>query len=686
MPERPGVYSIDLRAGEISEDSALPTADDLLWGENDGAPTLISAARLLDSGGAALPVTAMAPTEPVDPETGARYAVSGNWGVFSPGQLVTKTATGWYVAAMRIGGLVARLDDPGAVMQWDGSAWTERALISAADQAKIDALTDPHVLEDAEIIAGTAEVPGMVTAEQLKLAGETFGAQGAIPADLDDLPDGATRFAMDSGDVAYLVDVASATYAATPETIVKRSANGRIKAAAGADPDDVATVSQIGGVGGTGTTDLLRYRATASSTTALSAATATVVALDTEAYDRNADLALVSNAVLLPAGTFYVEGTALISSTTADLTQPTYALRIAHNASGSYVEQAGLTAPQFPAPDANAGKQALQVFADALIVLVEPASVRLQATSSEAATVAAGASMMITQLGVSVTGGGGGGGVSTGSAGTFALADGANGFTANAAFLIDMSNNVARLPRIARSCAAVSEPTWTDNAATLAAPVGVAESYLSIDNHPAPVESSTDTVLTVTVPIAAPAGYVSGLVEEFRLTVTNAHASRQIKVVTSGFTADGAIAKQLRLYPGDSGTLRYWYALGTWYVEGVPMIDDRLEVDWVVAANAAVYFPARRTMRVAPWVTDQFYLWAPEGAPTATTVFALQERVSSIWTTRFTATFTSGNAFSTWNAATPIVSSSPWRLLAPAVLNGITRVAGGINIGIVSAG
>lgn len=689
MPERPGVYSIDLRAGEISEGSALPTADDLLWGENDGAPTLISAARLLDSGGAALPVTAMAPTEPVDPETGARYAVSGSWGVFSPGQLITKTATGWYVSAMRVGGLVARLDGPGTVMQWDGSAWTERALISAADQAKIDALTDPHELTDGEITAGTATTPGMITAAQAKLAAETWGASGAIPATLDDLPDGATRSALTAAEVALLAVVYDATSAATPETLCLRDAAGRVKGAAAAEPDEFVTLSQItGGEDGTGTADILRFVARASGTTALTAETVAAVAIDTEDYDRLNDLALSSNAVELAAGTYRVTATAVIEATTADLVQPVYKLRIAHNETASYVELGGDDVPQFPAPDADGGKQATALSARAVFTLSSTASVRLQATSSLAATVRAGATLQIEQIAVTVSGGGGGGGGGSayGTTGVIQTSDGASGFAGLEAFRIDGTNALARLPRIARSCAAVSEPTWTDNAATLAAPVGVAESYLSIDNHPAPVESSTDTVLTVTVPIAAPAGYVLGLVEEFRLTVTNAHASRQIKVVTTGFTAIGAIAKQLRLYPGDSGTLRYWYALGTWYVEGVPMIDDRLEVDWVVAANAAVYFPARRTMRVAPWVTDQFYLWAPEGAPTATTVFALQERVSSVWTTRFNATFTSGNAFATWDAATPIVSTHQWRLLAPAALNGITRVAGGINVGIVNAG
>lgn len=695
MPERPGVYSIDLRAGEISEGSALPTADDLLWGENAGGPTLISAARLLDSGGAALPVTAMAPTEPVDPETGARYAVSGSWGVFSPGQLITKTPTGWYVAAMRIGGLVARLDDPGTVMQWNGSAWTERALISAADQAKIDALTDPHELSDGEITTGTAATPGMITAAQAKLAAETWGASGAIPATLDDLPDGATRSALTATELTLLAVVNDATSAATPETLCLRDAAGRVKGAAAAEPDEFVTLSQItSSEEGTGTADILRLVVTASGATSVSAselpfedADATVVALDTEDYDRLADLALSSNAVELTAGTYVAEAEAVMAVTTTDLVQPIYRLRIAHNESASYVQLAGDDLPQFPAPDADGEKQALRMRAHAVFTLSSTASVRLQATSSHAAVVRAGARLTITQIAVAVSGGGpGGGGNAYGTTGVIQTSDGASGLAGLEAFRIDGTNALARLPRIARSCAAVTEPTWTGNAATLAAPVGVAESYLSIDNHPAPVEPSTDTVLTVTVPVAAPAGYVAGLVEEFRLTVTNAHASRQLKVVTTGFTADGAIAKQLRLYPGDTGTLRYWYALGTWYVEGVPMIDDRLEVDWVVAANAAVYFPARRTMRVAPWVTDHFYLWAPEGAPTATTIFALQERVSSVWTTRFNATFTSGNAFSTWNAATPIVSTNQWRLLAPAALNGITRVAGGINVGIVSAG
>lgn len=47
--------------------------------------------------------------------------------------------------------------------------------------------------------------------------------------------------------VNRLDELGAASTAATADTLAKRDANGRLKAADGVDPDDVATISQIGG-------------------------------------------------------------------------------------------------------------------------------------------------------------------------------------------------------------------------------------------------------------------------------------------------------------------------------------------------------------------------------------------------------------------------------------------------------
>lgn len=668
MPERPGVYSIDLRAGEISEDSALPTADDLLWGENDGAPTLISAARLLDSGGAALPVTAMAPTEPVDPETGARYAVSGNWGVFSPGQLVTKTATGWYVAAMRIGGLVARLDELGTVMQWTGSAWDEKALLDPDDLAALEGV-------DAALAAMAAAIAEFEALE--------------LPTDLDDIADSATRLAVTAEQSALLE---GATASATADTLALRDENGRMQAVAGIDPNDVVIVSQLrGSASGTATTDLMRYEASASEDTELTADTPTVVGLDTEDFDRFSDLALSSNAILLGAGTYRAMLSAMFVTEGADLLQPVYKLRLAHNYSGIYVELDGRDVPQFPAPDADAGMQATPVTELVQFTLAGPASIRMQATSTEDATVLAGATLTLVQLLVPIAGGGGGG-TSYGADGLIQTADGAGGFTSYPGFAIDRTNGIGRMSRVQGSCAVVAEPTWTGRAATLTAPSTVRQSYLTCSNVPQPVDGVGDVVLTVTAPTTF-AGGVNGQYEEFELHVTNAHATNQMRVVMSGFTAAGAIARQLRLRPGDSGVLRYWRtqisSVAVWRCEGVPMLPDRIEIGWdgdAFVANARLIIMPRGTMYVPFWVNDQFFGYAPNGGPSATTIFQLQERVSGVWTSRVALTFQAANAYGSWQSVAGFTTTNFLGLLAPASLNGLTGITGGLNIGLITAG
>lgn len=284
---------------------------------------------------------------------------------------------------------------------------------------------------------------------------------------------------------------------------------------------------------------------------------------------------------------------------------------------------------------------------------------------------------------------GGGAGSSTGALGTFALADGATGFTADSGFLIDTTNHVARIPRSMTACAVLSAPTWTGNAASIMAPIATPNNYLVTDTHPA-VSGVTDSVLTVNAP-SAPAGAIDGFVYDFSLTVRNTSSTNILKVVMAGFIPDGAIAQQLRLYPGDAGTLHYWYRIngGTaeWWCAGVPMIDDRFEFDWAgIAVNDYIVFPARRTIRVPAWQTDAFYGFIPGTTATATTVFNLQERYNTVWTNRFTLTFTQGQAFGVWSVTPAIVSTNMWRLLAPAALNGITRITGGINIGVVNAG
>lgn len=668
----------------VLEDVGLPATDVFLHAEHNQQMAPITLARLLDGGGMALPVTGMAAAEPTAPAIGDRFAVSGTWGAFVPGQIIERRAGAvWYVTAARVGTVVPRLDVVGRYSRWTGGGWVDYALISSADQAKIDALTDPHRLTDDEITTGAATTAGLITAAQARLAARTHGAQGAIPQTLDNLPDGTTRFALVTADRDLLTLVEEATAAASANKLMKRNANGRVKGVAGLEPDDYVTVSQLGGGGGGGTAliDRLRWRGTASAATPLLAATETVVAIDTEGYDRLTNLTVASGAVDLAAGVYRVRAQGVFECVSGDLLQPVYQLAVAHNGSGSYVAQPGTTVPQFPAPDADAGDQALMLVTEAVFTLLAPASVRLHATSSLAGNVRSGAWVTIEEVGVSIATGGGGG-TSYGAAGAVQASDGAQGFT---------HLPVARQARLQRACADVSEPVWSGRVASLIAPVNAHRSFLTLTTNPAPVEQANgDVVVTVTAPTTF-ADALDNYCEDFVLCVRNAHAANEVRIVLSGFIAAGAIAKQLRLPPGAAGELRYWYrsngSAAEWWCEGAPLIDDRLEYSGPVTANAVIVFPARRAMTVPAWTSDQFFLWAPDGAPSAETVFTWQERVAGVWTTRGTSTFAANIAFAdTVFVAKIRGSGNAWRLVAPAALNGLTSIVGGINIGVVFAG
>jgi len=659
---------LDVWSGELAEPPALPDCAYKLWGEAAGVHVLSSVVKLADAGGVGWPITGMAATEPEAPAANQRFAVSSPWGAVSAGQIVTRTTGGnWYVTVARIGTLFARLDVPGTFVQWNGSAWDTFTLLDEATLAEIGTVGDL-------VAAVTAALAALNAVE--------------IPEDLDDIGDSTTRYALSAANKTKL-DGAAAE--ATPETLVFRDSSGRFQAAAGQGPSDVVVMSQLGGTGtSTTTTDVLRFVATSGDATPLTADETEVVDLDSEDFDRFSDLSLASGAVLLPAGEYRAFARALFLTTAEDMVQAVYRLRIAHNASSEFVELNGDDVPQFGAPDADAGKQAMLVWSIARFTLSAPASVRLQATSSADGAVAAGALLEIEQLKVSVAGGGAGGAASYGAADLLQVSDGAGGFTSDPQLKIDRVYHILRVPRLQRSCVIVTEPVWTGRAASLVAPSSARQAYLTCVNTPQPIEATGgDVVLTVTAPASFAAG-ADGSFEDFELIVKNGHATNQMRVVMSGFAATGAVARQLRLWPGDSGVLRYWRqhngATQVWHCEGVPMIMDRIEVDWDPVANQRLVIPPRGLMRLPAWVSDQFFGYAPAGGPTATTVFTLQERIDGVWTNRYVMTFPAANQFGAWTPAPPITTANFLGLLAPAALNGIVSITGGMNVGIVTAG